>query len=64
MGIFNSNDYNRGHRDGKADALAYRDKNYNRAGKSFKFAFYGNSAYDSYCEGYNEGYRQGCKERK
>ena len=36
MSIFNSNDYNRGHRDGTKDAMNNKDKNYVRSGMSMK----------------------------
>lgn len=36
MGILNSNDYNRGYKDGYNDDKNGRDKNYARGGMSFK----------------------------
>ena len=64
MSIFNSNDYNRGHRDGTKDAMNNKDKNYVRSGMSMKFAIHGKKALETYCSGYDEGYRQGCKYRE
>lgn len=63
MSIFNSNDYNRGYQDGYNDAMNYKDKSYNKAGMSLKFAFQGKNALNSYCSGYDEGYRKGCEKR-
>ena len=58
----NSDDYNRGYRDGYADAAAGRDRDFSRSGASLKFALFGSGAIDSYNEGYKEGYRIGMRE--
>lgn len=63
MGIFNSNDYNRGYQDGYRDAISGKDKSYVASGFSLKFALHGDKAIDSYNEGYNEGYRIGMRDR-
>ena len=56
MGIFNSNDYQRGNEDGRKDAEAGRDKDYRRAGMTPKFAIYGEKVLDTYVDGYDDGY--------
>ena len=63
MSWFNSNDYQRGHKDGSRDAKNGKDKNYNSSGRSMKFAIYGQKALDTYCKGYDEGYRKGCNRK-
>ena len=57
MGIFNSNDYRRGHKNGSRDAKKGKDMTFNGAGKSAKFWIHGKKALDTYCDGYKEGYR-------
>ena len=59
----NGNDYQRGWQDGRLDAMASRDKNYNRMGQSWKMAIYGSSSLDTYIQGYDEGYSVGLRER-
>ena len=61
--IFNSNDYDRGFKDGHEDGFAGREKNYLRMGKSLKFAIHGPQALNTYTEGYNAGYFVGISER-
>ena len=61
--ILNSNDYKRGFDDGKADAMAEKDKNYNRSGMSLKFAIHGSPAIDTYNKGYNAGYETAIKSK-
>lgn len=61
MGIMNSNDYQRGYRDGYHDAKAGCDKNYSKSGMSAKYWLYGSNALKTYCEGYDEGYRIGMR---
>lgn len=56
MSIFNSDDSQRGARDGEMHAEAGRDKDYSGAGLSPKFAIYGNKAMESYIEAYNLAY--------
>ena len=53
---FNSNDYQRGFKDGKAAAIAGKDKNFTRSGMSSKFVIHGSVAIDSYNKGYHAGY--------
>ena len=59
--ILNSNDYKRGFDDGKAAAMAGKDKNFIRSGLSLKFAIHGSPAIDSYNKGYHDGYETAMK---
>ena len=63
MGLFNSNDYNRGYQNGYKDAMAGKEKTYVSSGFSLKFALHGTEALESYNEGYDEGYRIGMRDR-
>lgn len=61
--LTNGNDYKRGWEDGHLDALSDHDKNFSRMGLSWKFVFHGNTALDSYTDGYNKGYEAGINEK-
>jgi len=61
--ITNGNDYKRGWEDGHKAAIDGNDKNYIRMGMSWKFVFHGNTALDSYTDGYNKGYEAGINEK-
>ena len=61
--ILNSNDYQRGFNDGKADAMAGKDKNFTRSGLSLKFAIHGSPAIDTYNRGCYAGYETGLKSK-
>jgi hypothetical protein len=61
--LTNGNDYRRGWEEGHQDALSGKDKDFHRMGLSWKFAFHGNTALDSYTEGYNIGYEAGINEK-
>lgn len=60
MGFFNTDDSQRGYRDGENDAANGKDRDYSRAGMSAGFWFRGpeasERALDSYCDSYNKGY--------
>lgn len=61
--ITNGNDYKRGWEEGRQAALAGKDKDYSHMGLSWKYVFHGNTALDSYIEGYNKGYDEGLVEK-
>ncbi|HPA11798.1 MAG TPA: hypothetical protein PK692_08185 [Bacteroidales bacterium] len=61
--LTNSDDYQRGWKDGHSAALAGDDKDYSRMGMSWKFTIHGSKALDTYTQGYNEGYEAGIKEK-
>lgn len=63
MGLFNSNDYDRGYQDGYNDAIAGKEKSYLSSGMSAKFWLNGDSAIETYNQGYDEGYRIGMRDR-
>ncbi len=63
MGIFNSNDFNRGYNDGYDAGLSGKEKDYTRMGMSLKFAFNGSKALDTYTNGYNKGYEKGISDK-
>lgn len=57
--IFNSNDYQRGKKDGYDDAMAGKDMSFLKMGTSLKFAIHGSNALDTYTSGYKAGYALG-----
>ena len=57
--MFNSDDSNRGYEEGFQAGLEGKNKNFNNSGKSWKFAFLGENAINSYNEAYNKGYDDG-----
>ena len=59
----NFDDSNRGYQDGYNDGKEGRDKNYARAGKTWKFPLGGDTTLNSYCSSYDEGYRKGQYDR-
>lgn len=61
--VTNGNDYKRGWEEGRQDALNGKDKDYRRMGMSWKFVMHGNTALDSYTDGYNKGYESGINEK-
>jgi hypothetical protein len=61
--ITNNNDYQRGFNEGKADAIAGKDKNFTRSGLSLKFAIHGSRAIDTYNKGYHSGYETALKSK-
>lgn len=63
MGVFNSNDYNRGYQNGYRDAMAGKEKSYVASGLSLKFVLHGSASLASYNEGYDEGYRIGMRDK-
>ena len=62
-GITNGDDFQRGWNEGHKAALDGKDRDYSRMGMSWKFVFHGNSALDSYTEGYKKGYEAGINEK-
>lgn len=61
--LTNGNDYKRGWEEGRKAALEGKDKDYSRMGLSWKFVFHGNTALDSYTDGYDKGYEAGINEK-
>ncbi|MBR3445950.1 MAG: hypothetical protein IKH14_08850 [Prevotella sp.] len=63
MGIFNSNDFDRGYDDGYNAGLNGKEKDYTHMGMSLKFAINGSKALDTYTNGYNKGYEKGIADK-
>ncbi len=67
MSILTGNDYNRGFKKGREDALQDNDKWNLKAGFemgfSLKHAIHGKYALDTFTKGYNAGYESGLKEK-
>ena len=58
-----NNAYQEGYEHGFEDAQKKRGKRYTRFPKGKAFVF-GDSVYDTYCDGYNDGYSAGIAKRK
>ncbi len=63
MGIFNSNDFDRGYDDGYNAGINGKEKDYTHMGMSLKFAINGSKALDTYTNGYNKGYEKGIADK-